>query len=62
MNNLVFLHSKNKTHMSKLWQTTYTLDTLIEDFTVGDDPIIDLTYLPYDIQATIAHAKMLTKI
>lgn len=48
--------------MSKLWQTTYTLDTLIEDFTVGDDPTIDLAYIPYDIQATIAHAKMLTKI
>jgi len=46
----------------KLWQTTYTLDTLIEDFTVGDDPIIDIEYIPYDITWTLAHAQMLTKI
>ncbi len=48
--------------MSKLWQTTYTLDTLIEEFTVGDDPIIDIEYIPYDIAWTLAHAQMLKKI
>ena len=46
----------------KLWQTPTSLDALIEKFTAWDDPSIDMIFLPYDIQASIAHVKMLEKI
>ncbi len=47
---------------SKLWQTTSSLDKLIEKFTVGDDYIVDIAFLRYDIEASRAHAQMLAKI
>ena len=37
-------------------------DSLVNAFTVGDDPVLDLKLLLYDIQASLAHAKMLEKI
>lgn len=47
----------------KLWQTTANqLNTLVEAFTVGDDHLLDLELLPYDLQASLAHAQMLHKI
>jgi len=47
----------------KLWQTSSgKLLQIVEDFTVGDDYLFDLQLLPYDIQASIAHAEMLFKI
>lgn len=48
--------------MSKLWQLNNTTNSLVEKFTVGDDPIVDGIFLPYDIIASRAHAKMLTII
>lgn len=47
---------------SKLWQTSASLDKLVEKFTVGDDYIVDIAFLRYDIEASRAHAKMLAKI
>ena len=48
---------------SKLWQLSGNeLHPLVEAFTVGDDHIIDLELLPYDIQASLAHVKMLYKM
>ncbi len=44
---------------TKLWQTWANLNSQIEAFTVGDDYLIDQVFLPYDIQASLAHAKML---
>ncbi len=50
----------------KLWQTDSNhhsnLTQLIEDFTVGNDYILDSELIPYDIQASIAHAEGLQKI
>lgn len=47
----------------KLWQTSdSSLHPLIEAFTVGDDYIFDQQLLPYDIQASLAHAEMLFHI
>ncbi|MGL6022926.1 MAG: lyase family protein [Chitinophagaceae bacterium] len=47
----------------KLWQTDSDgLHPLVEDFTIGDDYIFDQQLLPYDIQASIAHATMLHKM
>lgn len=49
--------------MSKLWKKTAgTLHPLVEKYTVGDDPTLDLTLFPYDLQGTTAHVKGLEKI
>jgi argininosuccinate lyase len=46
----------------KLWQKRYQLNGQIEDFTVGDDYILDRQLVRYDCLASIAHAQMLGKI
>jgi len=50
--------------MKKLWDKKGSGKTnkKIEDYTVGVDYLLDLELLPYDIQGTMAHAKMLYKI
>src|SRR3989344_3693749 len=50
--------------MKKLWDKKGSGKTnkKIEDYTVGVDYLLDLELLPYDIQGTMAHAKMLHKI
>jgi argininosuccinate lyase len=46
----------------KLWEKDLTLDKRIEDFTVGDDYLLDQKLVRYDCLASIAHAKMLGRI
>jgi len=46
----------------KLWQKKYKLNKQIENYTVGDDYLLDQKLVKYDCQASIAHAKMLKKI
>lgn len=46
----------------KLWQKGESIDKLFEEFTIGNDPVLDLQLAPYDIQGSIAHAKMLGKV
>ena len=46
----------------KLWEKGYTLDDIVERFTIGNDRELDLELAPYDVQASMAHAKMLGKI
>lgn len=50
--------------MKKIWDKKGGIETnsVIEDYTVGVDYLLDLELLPYDIQGTIAQAKMLHKI
>jgi argininosuccinate lyase len=48
--------------MSKLWQKGYTLDALIERFTVGEDYLLDRGLVNADCLASMAHAAMLEKI
>jgi argininosuccinate lyase len=43
----------------KLWEKGYSPDSTIEKFTVGNDYILDLELLPYDIKASKAHASVL---
>ncbi len=45
----------------KLWDKGYATDKMVEQFTVGNDRILDLKLAPYDVQASLAHAKMLKK-
>ncbi len=46
----------------KLWQKEYTLDQAVEQFTVGDDYILDKELVFWDCVGSIAHAKMLKKM
>ena len=48
--------------MAKLWQSKTTkLHPLVEKYTVGNDYILDARLLPFDIQASLAHAQALRK-
>lgn len=51
-----------KTKSMKLWDKGISIDKKIEQFTVGNDREIDLHIAKYDVQASLAHAKMLQKI
>ncbi|MBS1705089.1 MAG: argininosuccinate lyase [Armatimonadetes bacterium] len=46
----------------RLWDKALPLDEMVHQFTVGDDPEIDLEIMPYDIVGSAAHAIMLEKI
>ncbi len=46
----------------KLWEKNSKLNKQIEQYTVGNDPKLDLNLVKYDCIASIAHAKMLHKI
>ena len=46
----------------KLWDKGIKIDQLIEQFTVGNDREIDIHIAKYDVQASVAHAKMLASI
>lgn len=52
--------SKNKS--MKLWDKGLDIDKKIEQFTVGNDREIDIHIAKYDIQASVAHAKMLESV
>ena len=46
----------------KLWEKNYSFNKKIENYTVGNDYIIDQKLVKYDCIASAAHAKMLCKI
>ncbi len=46
----------------KLWDKGLKIDEQIEQFTVGNDREIDIHIAKYDVQASLAHAKMLASI
>ncbi|MEM2874743.1 MAG: argininosuccinate lyase [Candidatus Hadarchaeales archaeon] len=48
--------------MPKLWEKGYNLDEFMEEFTVGDDHILDRELIEADVYGSIAHARMLFKI
>jgi len=48
--------------MMKLWEKGDKINKQIEDFTVGDDYLLDTKLVKYDCIASIAHAQMLGKI
>jgi argininosuccinate lyase len=43
----------------QLWSKGLPLDEMLHRFTVGEDPVTDLSLLPYDAEASAAHARML---
>lgn len=48
--------------MGKLWEKNYSLLSDIEEFTVGDDYILDNELVKADVFSNIAHIKMLNSI
>lgn len=49
--------------MSKIWQSKSTkLHPLVEWYTVGNDYILDQRLLPFDVEASLAHAQALAKL
>jgi len=46
----------------KIWDKGYSLDNEVEDFTVGDDHVVDMDLIVYDCIASKAHAQMLNSI
>ena len=46
----------------KLWDKGIKIDKKIEQFTVGNDREIDMHIAKYDVNASLAHAKMLFSI
>jgi len=48
--------------MAKLWQKNYELDSFVENFTVGNDYILDKNLVAADCLSSIAHAKMLSSV
>ncbi|MFP4547865.1 MAG: argininosuccinate lyase [Fidelibacterota bacterium] len=46
----------------KLWKKSFVPDEQVEDYTVGDDYLLDHKLVKYDCRASIAHAKMLSKM
>jgi argininosuccinate lyase len=45
--------------MTRLWDKGGSLDARVLEYTAGDDHVLDDRLVPYDIQASIAHAEML---
>ncbi len=43
----------------KLWNSTDSIDAIIERFTIGNDNVLDLELALHDVIGSIAHAKML---
>ena len=46
----------------KLWDKGYTVDNVVDKFTVGEDRILDLKLVEYDLMGNRAHAEMLNHI
>ncbi len=47
---------------NKLWDKGFPVDKDVEDFTVGNDYLLDMQLVKYDCLSSIAHAKMLGQI
>lgn len=49
--------------MAKLWQKEYQkTDAIIEQFTIGNDPVYDLQLARYDVMGSLAHITMLEHV
>ena len=47
---------------TKLWDTGFEPDKMIEEYTVGDDRELDMRLAKYDVEGSLAHIAMLEKI
>jgi argininosuccinate lyase len=49
-------------NVGKLWEKNYNVDALLEEFTVGQDYLLDRNLTTADCLGSMAHAKMLVRI
>jgi argininosuccinate lyase len=54
--------SKDEMNSEKIWDKGIPVDKLIEQFTIGKDPEMDMFLAPFDVIGSIAHVKMLNSI
>jgi argininosuccinate lyase len=54
--------SDSKINSGKIWEKGIPVDKLIEDFTIGKDPEMDMFLAPFDVLGSMAHVKMLNSI
>jgi argininosuccinate lyase len=54
--------STDEMNSEKIWAKGIPVDKLIEKFTIGRDPEMDMFLAPFDIIGSIAHVKMLNSI
>ncbi len=47
---------------SKLWDKGFEPDKMIEEYTVGDDRLLDMRLAKYDVEGSLAHIAMLESI
>ena len=47
---------------TKLWDKGFDTNALIEEYTVGDDRLLDMKLAKYDVEGSLAHITMLEKI
>ena len=45
----------------KLWQNTTNLNKLVEQYTAGNDVLLDQNLVSFDVYGSLAHARMLAK-
>lgn len=48
--------------MSKLWQKNGKVAASVEQFTIGNDPSMDMYLAAHDVLGSIAHATMLSEV
>ena len=56
------MNSTNQTNASKLWQKGSVAHSWVEDFTVGQDRVLDLKLASFDVLGSLAHTRMLKQI
>ena len=54
--------TEKKLNVEKIWEKGIPVDVLIENFTVGNDSVLDVVLAPFDVIGSIAHIKMLNSI
>ncbi len=54
--------ASNSNHQGKIWEKGIPVDSLIEQFTVGNDRELDLMLAPFDALGSLAHVRMLASI
>jgi argininosuccinate lyase len=54
--------SKQEKTTEKIWARGIPIDEIVEQFTIGKDPEMDMYLAPFDVIGSIAHVKMLNSI
>lgn len=56
------VNSTSQANATKLWQKSSVAHSWVEDFTVGQDRVLDLKLASFDVLGSLAHTRMLKQI